>query len=118
MVFYRNLGSAPKSALALFLAVALLITITVSSFEIANAALSTNTLLVPLYSWPVKYINGHGFGIEGYNINVFLVKGTTQTVEFEADKAGTFVFRCTSFCVADAPEDYHFNMTGTLVVNE
>ena len=58
MVFYRNLGSAPKSALALFLAVALLITITVSSFEIANAALSTNTLLVPLYSWPVKYING------------------------------------------------------------
>lgn len=66
---------------------------------------------VPLY-------NGHGFGIEGYNINVFLVKGTTQTVEFEADKAGTFVFRCTSFCVANAPEDYHFNMTGTLVVNE
>lgn len=58
MAFYRNLGPAPKSALALFLGAALLITITVSSFEIANAALSTNTLLVPLYSWPVKYING------------------------------------------------------------
>ncbi|MGI0020392.1 MAG: spherulation-specific family 4 protein [Nitrososphaera sp.] len=57
MNFYCNLGSPPKGALALFLAAALLITITVSSFEIANAA-SSNTLLVPLYSWPVKYING------------------------------------------------------------
>lgn len=58
MNFYRGIGLAPKSMLALFLAAALLITITASSVEIADAATSSNTLLVPLYSWPVKYVNG------------------------------------------------------------
>ena len=58
MSVYRNSISVGKSAVALFLAVALLITITVSSVEIANAATSSNTLIVPLYSWPVKYVNG------------------------------------------------------------
>ena len=86
-------------------------TIEVNKGDLVRLVFTTTQDEIPLY-------NGDGFGIEGYNINVFLVKGTTQTVEFEADKAGTFVFRCTSFCVADAPEDYHFNMTGTLVVNE
>ena len=43
----------------------------------------------------VALYNGHGFGIEGYNVNVFLTKGTQQTVEFVADKPGTFTFRCT-----------------------
>lgn len=54
------------SAVALFLAAALLFTIvgssaSFSSLQIANAAgalSSSNTLLVPLYSWPVKYVNG------------------------------------------------------------
>ena len=66
----------------------------------------------------VELYNGHGFGIEGYNVNVFLTKGTQQTVEFLADKAGTFTFRCTSFC--SAPEgaiENHFNMVGKLVVH-
>lgn len=85
--------------------------IEVNKGDLVRLIFTTSQDEVPLY-------NGHGFGIEGYNINVFLVKGTTQTVEFEADKAGTFVFRCTSFCVANVSEDYHFNMTGTLVVNE
>jgi heme/copper-type cytochrome/quinol oxidase subunit 2 len=61
--------------------------------------------------------NGHGFGIEKYNVNVFLVKGTNQVVEFIADKPGTFTFRCTSFCATpNAPEENHFNMIGTFVV--
>lgn len=85
--------------------------IEVNKGDLVRLVFTTGQDEVPLY-------NGHGFGIEGYNINVFLVKGTTQTVEFEADKAGTFVFRCTSFCVADGPEELHFDMTGTLVVNE
>lgn len=67
----------------------------------------------------VSLYNGHGFGIEGYSINVFLVKGTNQPVEFVADKPGTFTFRCTSFCaLPDAPESVHFDMTGTLIVHE
>jgi heme/copper-type cytochrome/quinol oxidase subunit 2 len=66
----------------------------------------------------VALYNGHGFGIEGYNVNAFLVKGTTQVVEFEADKAGEFVFRCTSFCVHGEGVDpnNHFNMVGKLIV--
>jgi heme/copper-type cytochrome/quinol oxidase subunit 2 len=66
----------------------------------------------------VALYNGHGFGIEGYNVNAFLLKGTQQTVEFVADKPGTFTFRCTSFCSApEAALENHFNMKGTLIVH-
>jgi heme/copper-type cytochrome/quinol oxidase subunit 2 len=66
----------------------------------------------------VELYNGHGFGIEGYNVNVFLTKGTQQTVQFLADKAGTFTFRCTSFCSApEAAINDHFNMVGKLIVH-
>jgi hypothetical protein len=48
-----------RSALAVILAIALFMTVSISSFETANAALSSqNTIFVPLYSWPVKYVNG------------------------------------------------------------
>ena len=67
----------------------------------------------------VSLYNGHGFGIEGYDVNVFLVKGTDQTVDFIAEKPGTFTFRCTSFCaLPDAPASEHFHMAGSLIVNE
>jgi heme/copper-type cytochrome/quinol oxidase subunit 2 len=86
--------------------------IEVNKGDLVKLDFKTNNDEVSLY-------NGHGFGIEGYSINVFLVKGTNQTVEFEADKPGTFTFRCTSFCaLPDAPESEHFGMTGTLVVHE
>jgi heme/copper-type cytochrome/quinol oxidase subunit 2 len=66
----------------------------------------------------VALYNGHGFGIEGYNVNAFLLKGTQQTVEFIADKPGTFTFRCTSFCSApEAAIENHFNMVGKLIVH-
>ena len=66
----------------------------------------------------VALYNGHGFGIEGYNVNAFLLKGTQQTVEFVADKPGTFTFRCTSFCSApEAALENHFNMIGKLIVH-
>ncbi len=66
----------------------------------------------------VALYNGHGFGIEGYNVNAFLTKGTQQTVEFIADKPGTFTFRCTSFCSApEAAIENHFNMVGKLIVH-
>jgi heme/copper-type cytochrome/quinol oxidase subunit 2 len=67
----------------------------------------------------VALYNGHGFGIEKYGVNVFLLKGTSQTVEFIADKPGKYTFRCTSFCSApEAAIENHFNMVGTLVVND
>ncbi|HJT48778.1 MAG TPA: cupredoxin domain-containing protein [Nitrososphaeraceae archaeon] len=66
----------------------------------------------------VELYNGHGFGIEGYNVNVFLLKGTQQVVEFVADKPGTFTFRCTSFCSSpEAALENHFNMMGKFVVH-
>ena len=66
----------------------------------------------------VALYNGHGFGIEGYNVNAFLLKGTQQNVEFIADKPGTFTFRCTSFCSApEAATENHFNMVGKMIVH-
>jgi heme/copper-type cytochrome/quinol oxidase subunit 2 len=62
--------------------------------------------------------NGHGFGIDSYNVNVFLVKGANQSIEFVADKPGTYTFRCTSFCVEPGGlVAHHFDMTGQLVVH-
>ena len=55
----------------------------------------------------------HGFKIDNFNINQKIPKGTTVVVEFTADKAGTFQFRCSSVCGLG-----HRNMKGTLVVEE
>jgi heme/copper-type cytochrome/quinol oxidase subunit 2 len=66
----------------------------------------------------VSLYTGHGFGIDGYNVNAFLVKGAEQTIEFIADKPGIHTFRCTSFCSApEAAMENHFNMVGKLVVH-
>lgn len=66
----------------------------------------------------VSLYNGHGFGIDGYDINTFLVKGTQQELQFIADKAGIFTFRCTSFCAwPDADPMNHYNMIGSLIVH-
>ena len=42
----------------------------------------------------------HGFAIEGYEhvVNVFLSEGKPVTVEFTADKAGTFDIYCSLIC--------------------
>ena len=55
----------------------------------------------------------HGFKLVDYNIDRKIPKGTTVVVEFTADKAGTFQFRCSSVCGLG-----HRNMKGTLVVEE
>ena len=55
----------------------------------------------------------HGFKLDDFNINQKIPKGTTVVVEFTADKAGTFQFRCSSVCGLG-----HRNMKGTLVVVE
>jgi cytochrome c oxidase subunit 2 len=55
----------------------------------------------------------HGFKLDDFNINQKVPKGTTVVVEFTADKAGTFQFRCSSVCGLG-----HRGMKGTLVVEE
>jgi heme/copper-type cytochrome/quinol oxidase subunit 2 len=55
----------------------------------------------------------HGFKLDDFNINQKVLKGTTVVVEFTADRAGTFQFRCSSVCGLG-----HRNMKGTLVVEE
>ncbi|HLF02360.1 MAG TPA: Sec-dependent nitrous-oxide reductase, partial [Anaerolineales bacterium] len=53
----------------------------------------------------------HGFALGGYNINLSIEPGETQTIEFDANSAGTFVFYCTEFCSA-----LHLEMLGYFLV--
>ncbi|MBB6446637.1 Sec-dependent nitrous-oxide reductase [Bacillus benzoevorans] len=53
----------------------------------------------------------HGFGINSYNLNMEVQPGQTQTIEFIADKAGTYPLYCTNFCSA-----LHQEMNGYLLV--
>jgi cytochrome c oxidase subunit II len=53
----------------------------------------------------------HGFKLEEYGIDQKLIKGSPATIEFTADKPGTFVFRCSEFCGIG-----HLKMKGKLVV--
>lgn len=53
----------------------------------------------------------HGFAIREYNIDAKIVPGETVTVQFVADKGGTFEYYCTVFCGTGHP-----NHRGKLIV--
>ncbi|GAB4580556.1 MAG: Sec-dependent nitrous-oxide reductase [Anaerolineales bacterium] len=53
----------------------------------------------------------HGFALSGYNINLSLEPGETQTIEFVANQTGSFTFYCTEFCSA-----LHLEMLGYFLV--
>jgi nitrous-oxide reductase len=53
----------------------------------------------------------HGFALSGYNINLSLEPGKTETIEFDATQSGTFSYYCTEFCSA-----LHLEMMGYMVV--
>jgi len=53
----------------------------------------------------------HGFKLEAFDIDRELKKGEAVTVEFTADKAGTFLFECSRFCGLG-----HKRMKGELVI--
>jgi cytochrome c oxidase subunit 2 len=55
----------------------------------------------------------HGFKIEALNIDVRLKKGEPTPVEFTADTAGKYEFKCSKFCGFG-----HGRMKGELVVEE
>lgn len=55
----------------------------------------------------------HGFKLDAFDINQVLKKGDITTIEFTADKAGTFEFKCSVYCGLG-----HGKMKGKLVVEE
>jgi cytochrome c oxidase subunit II len=55
----------------------------------------------------------HGFKLEAFHIEQKLKKGTPTTVEFTADQAGTFPFKCSVVCGFG-----HHGMKGKLIVEE
>ncbi len=55
----------------------------------------------------------HGIKIEGYDIDQVLNVGDPTIVEFTADKAGTFEFKCSVYCGMG-----HRKMKGKLIVQE
>ncbi|MBI4159361.1 cytochrome c oxidase subunit II [Candidatus Woesearchaeota archaeon] len=54
----------------------------------------------------------HGIAIPEFNVKKDVPAGQEATVEFVADKAGTFPFRCSVYCGSG-----HSEMDGTLIVN-
>jgi len=54
----------------------------------------------------------HGIAIPEFNVKKDIPAGQEATVEFVADKAGTFPFRCSVYCGSG-----HSDMDGTLIVN-
>jgi len=55
----------------------------------------------------------HGFKLDAFGINQKLKKGAPTTIEFTADKTGTFPFQCSEFCGLG-----HGKMKGKVVVEE
>ncbi|MDP4084184.1 MAG: Sec-dependent nitrous-oxide reductase [Bacillota bacterium] len=53
----------------------------------------------------------HGFAINNYDLNMEVQPGETKTLDFVADKAGTFPLYCTNFCSA-----LHQEMNGYFLV--
>lgn len=53
----------------------------------------------------------HGFKLAAFHVDEKLKKGVPTTVEFTADKAGTFTFKCSVFCGLG-----HGRMKGKLIV--
>src|SRR3989338_376752 len=54
----------------------------------------------------------HGIAIPEFNVKKDIPAGQEEAVEFVADKAGTFPFRCSVYCGSG-----HSDMDGTLIVN-
>ncbi len=55
----------------------------------------------------------HGIAIPDFGVNANMPVGEQKTIEFTADKAGTFTFFCSVFCGSG-----HRSMTGQLIVTE
>ncbi len=84
--------------------------LTAKQWEFIPSAITVNkgdTVKLKITSTDVA----HGFALPDFKIKLDLEPGATKEVEFVADKAGTFSFRCSVFC-----GDNHSGMKGTLIV--
>jgi len=53
----------------------------------------------------------HGFTLPGFDVNLSLEPGETETFEFQAERDGTYTYYCTEFCSA-----LHLEMVGYMTV--
>jgi nitrous-oxide reductase len=53
----------------------------------------------------------HGFALPGYNVNLSLEPGESETFTFVAQRGGTYTYYCTEFCSA-----LHLEMVGYLTI--
>lgn len=93
----------PKSEVKTF-------SITAKQFEFSPSSITVNEGDTVRISITTKDAT-HGFVIPDFGINKVVNPGATVTVEFVADKKGTFSFRCSVYC-----GDGHGGMTGSLTV--
>ncbi len=87
------------------------ITLTLKQFEFSPGRLEINQgdhVRILLEAEDVV----HGFYLDGYGIEQRVVPGVPQPIEFTADRAGKFRFRCSVSC-----GPLHPFMIGELVVN-
>lgn len=85
-------------------------TLTAKRFEFSPSTITVNKgdkVKITITSMDVT----HGFSLPDFNINERLEPNQPVTVEFVADKAGTFTFRCNIICGSG-----HSSMSGTLIV--
>lgn len=85
--------------------------ITAKQFEFTPNTISVNEgnkVVVNLTSTDVD----HGFAVTEYGISETVTAGETKTIEFTADKKGTFTFKCPVPC-----GEGHMDMIGNLIVN-
>lgn len=87
-----------------------LFTITAKNWEFSPSTIKVkkgDTVRLTIKSVDVD----HGFKLVDFNVNQPLKPGQTATVEFIADKSGSFSFTCNVFCGPG-----HKDMRGTLIV--
>lgn len=85
-------------------------TMTASQFEFSPSTITVNqgdTVVLTITSSDVT----HGFSLPEFGVSENLEPGQTVSVQFVADKKGTFTFSCSVFCGSG-----HSSMKGTLKV--
>lgn len=85
-------------------------TMTASQYDFSPSTITVNegdTVRITMTSSDVD----HGISIPEFGVNMVVDTGATDTVEFVADKAGTYKFTCSVFCGSG-----HGSMEGTLIV--
>jgi heme/copper-type cytochrome/quinol oxidase subunit 2 len=90
-------------------------TMTAESFKFVPDVIEVNpgdTVVIRIQGLDEGRGNGHGFAVSDFNVNEQIGKDKTVTIEFIADKKGTFTFACSVPC-----DSGHATMKGKLVID-